>query len=212
MLIAIIAGLFLSSLVYALATALSGRLAGLAIDCVTVGAGPRLAEGRIGTLPARLALVPITAGVTFAPDADGASRLDRLSLPASLLVQIAGPLAMLALAALLLGPYALNVAANVWTGVFALAGDSGKDVMLTAVNALQRAPLVEGIGLVAASNAAVQMLPFPPLTGGMMLMRLFGLKGETALAQTAFKIGFALCLALAAVAAVRLGSILTQSL
>lgn len=208
----IIAGLLVSGFAFVLGSALAGRLLGLTAEKLVIGVGPGLIETQIGGCDARLALLPLTASTTFRPSGSHGPGFDRLPRPLAVLLQFAGPLAMLAAAMLPLGSQALQVAAGVWMGVLALASPAGPDVMRAAADALAAAPPLRAIGLVMAGNAAVQLLPIPPLSAGMALLyAIFGFKGlETSpLAQLLLKAGLLVCIMLVLAALLHLWGVLT---
>lgn len=199
-LIYVAAGLLVSITAYAVATAVAGRMAGLRIASVTVGAGPALASAGIAGTRLQFAPLPISSRVQF-EDLPG-QNLAGLPLLVNLLVQVAGPAAMAVMAVLLLGNEALDVIARVWKGAFGLFGPDAAASMHAAIEAIGNAGPLRTIGLITAANAAVQLLPLPPLPGGMVLMRaVFGNDLQGRAAQWAFKAGLLGCLILAAMAA-----------
>ena len=203
----VLAGLALSVAVFAGATALAGRAAGLRVARVTLGAGPSLTGANVAGTALHFAPLPITSSVQFEEE----PRLSFADLPLvqALLVQLAGPAAMAAPAAVLLGGEAFDIIARVWMGAFGLLSGTGHEAMRHALEALQTASPVRAIGLVASANAAIQLLPFPPLPAGMALLRIVsGNRLEAAQAQLVFKAGLLACFVLAAFAVVTLVSVL----
>lgn len=163
------------------ATALVGVLLGARIEEGRFGFGPKVVVARspvvsVGCVPlggwVRFVGAVETPGESAPPDAFlDLSRLRRA------VISIAGPLAVLAVSAALLGPLAAVESAGETPRQ--LLGILSPDTLRTCFGAIAAMPPLALLGGVLAKLAMVNLLPIPTLAGGDFVAIVLGLSSAT---------------------------------
>ncbi len=179
--IQLVVAIALCVLVHLLTMAAVGRAFGVSIEEFSFGLGPTLV--RIGRM--RLGPIPLGGYVKFLHSeedlvSDDAmhTAYDGKSTTEQILVAIAGCMALLSIATLVLGNrVAVQTALDapgqlLHGGVFTM--DAAKQIQRHAVSFVQSAPFLDLLGVVAAKWAAINLLPLPGCNGGKVIAVLAG--------------------------------------
>ena len=157
---------------------LAGRLAGATISEVGIFTGPEIMKIEVYGLPFRLNLFPLGSYIKFDADQSPArgKRLDEINPLIRALIAASGCIALLALAAISLGPRA--TLHQTVTG-FSQIVSGGLSPIANGTRLLQRLwqfaatePLLATVGLVASKEAAFNLLPLPVFNGGDIILNL----------------------------------------
>lgn len=185
----LLVGLTLISLVVALVMAAVGHWLGARLLEVGLFIGPRLFSFHLGQVPVRISLIPVGSSVRFR-DLDAASEegpaahwgltrqdslFEDLSLGRRLTILLSGWIVVDLLAALILGPAAalqeLGEGFNESFVFFATPGFAQQ--ALASFDALVQASPLEAGALWALKITALDLAPFPLLTGGFIVKEIF---------------------------------------
>jgi membrane-associated protease RseP (regulator of RpoE activity) len=194
-LLAFFAAIWLCVLVHIGVMALVGWRVGATVEEVSFFYGPTLFRFRYRGVSYRVGAIP-TGGfvkfkgereknkdseqILFAADMEPAGFRDLHPLK-QMLISASGCAALLALAALCIGPWASSrslgrgfvqaIPFAPWTPAWV---PGGKELVGRFIALLQQGPFRVALGVLAAKFAAVNLLPLPPLNGGTILMSMLG--------------------------------------
>lgn len=174
----VLGGVFASQLAYVIGSALVA-LPFFKIDRISLGSGPQLVGFKIGDVQFRIAVLIYASYVRFK---DNNSETEDPSPDSfaggpwwqKLLCVLAGPLAMIGAAAIVLGPGAINAAASSFTAISALITHPLAPIEITnvLVPVARESGLAVAMATVAAFAGGLQFLPLSYISGGMAILAL----------------------------------------
>ena len=161
---------------------IAGLLGGAPIEKIEIFTGPKLAAVHFRGVPLSLGLLPTGGSVAFTGMAYSAEEAEeksfrRLPLAWRLAIIASGPVAVLLLASVCIGPMEaghslINGFYQFVTGAFAPLSQ-GQALLKKALHLFHTQTFVVVLGVVSAKIAAGNLLPVPPMNGGQLLMELF---------------------------------------
>lgn len=178
----VLGGSLVAQFAYVLATALAG-LPFFKIDKMSVGTGPQLIAFKIGDAEFRIAAFIFTGYVRFKDDPYDATPESEDPSPNSfaggpwwqkLLIVLAGPTAMIGVAAIVLGPAAIDVAASSFVAIGDMVQHPFAPIEITGVLVpiAREHGVIVAMATVAAFAGGLQFLPLSYVSGGMAILCL----------------------------------------
>jgi regulator of sigma E protease len=155
----------------------AARLCGLAVPQFSIGFGPRLFGLRRGETEYVVRLLPL-GGFVLLPDLAREDHLPPVAGWRRTVTMLAGPLANLIFAILLVGPQRTALFVNLWINGFRmmfqtshvdLAGPVGMTRVVGEAAAYGWHVLVAMVSLLSLNFGLMNLLPFPGLDGGRLL-------------------------------------------
>jgi membrane-associated protease RseP (regulator of RpoE activity) len=177
--------------------AIVGWWIGATVDEVSFFFSPVTIRFRYRAVDYRIGLIPMGGSVRFKGDRDKPKSVEEILFAADMeppgfndlhplkrvVIAASGCIALVTLAALCLGPWASVRSLGrgfvqitpfaPWTPTWV---PGGKELAGRFVSLLRNGPFRVVIGVLAAKQAAFNLLPLPPLTGGMIITYLLGWK------------------------------------
>lgn len=174
----ILGGVCASQLAYVAGTALVA-LPFFKIDTISLGSGPQLLGLKIGDAQFRIAVLIYASYVRFKDNNSETEDPSPNSFAGGpwwqkLLCILAGPVAMIGAAAIVLGPAAIDVAASSFTAISALITHPLAPIEITnvLVPMARESGIAVAIAAVAAFAGGLQFLPLSYTSGGMAILAL----------------------------------------
>jgi membrane-associated protease RseP (regulator of RpoE activity) len=190
-----LAAIFLASVAHVGAMALVGWRVGATVEEVSLFFGPELIRIRYRGVSYRIGAIPAGGYVRFKGDRAKLKSAEEILLAADMeppgfsdlhplkrvVIVASGCAAQLVLAALCLGPLAAVhslgrgfvqlIPFAPWTPPWV---PEGKELANRFVSLFRHGPFRVALGVLAAKLAAANLLPLPPLNGGVIIMQLLG--------------------------------------
>ena len=160
----------LLNVLYLASVLLAARIAGVRVERLGLGFGPKLVDRAMGSLQLEVRLVPLSswAAIEGMLDDEGPPRGFRALHPVARVGLLLGGWALpLLLAVVLLGPAHALASVGATYGQMVTGLDVREGERLWRV--FLALPLVPAAGVLAAKTVAFNLLPLPTLTGGRVL-------------------------------------------
>jgi hypothetical protein len=193
----LLAAVALATFIHLAGMVVAAQIMRVRIDIVSFGGGPTLAIWDAGNMTLRLAAFPVVGHVRFVDrdyDLRRGRMFDDLSRTQQLVITLAGCIACLLAAVMLLGPLAgLRETAATWAEFFGVLGKPFPftDVQWAAIAETARSlDFVTLAALACAKYAGLNLLPLAPFNGGTALMILLGWRSQQAIETPLFGLYF----------------------
>ena len=170
--VVILALVNLYAFAYTIIIAMLVAIAKLEIQEISLGFGKTLAQFKMLGRNWRIGALPLGSSVKFV---DGAKGLESLSTPMRLLFRVSGEIIILAaaLAVLPVNPIELlHQVTSTIAGLFHVPLESAHTIATEIASAIRSESVISLIALAFAIQGIVNLLPLPPLNGGIFCIDL----------------------------------------